>query len=83
MHAALHMEVRRAGREDALALSTDYGDLCHFDHLRNLFHTDQRMNPQCIDALFYIMLTFRVCVRGGAQRVAQGLSGCGLQHRLP
>ena len=30
VNAALHMDARRAGREDALALSTDYGDLCHF-----------------------------------------------------
>lgn len=58
INAVLYTETRRAGNEDALTLSTDYGEVCHFINDFLKIHTFQLVEAMAEKTAEQILLHF-------------------------
>lgn len=58
VNAVLYTETKRAGNEDALALSTDYGEVCHFINDFLKIHTFQLIETMAEKTAEQVLLHF-------------------------
>jgi len=58
VNAVLYADIREAGRQDALALSTDYGEVCHFINDFLKLHTFQLIETMAEQTAEQILLHF-------------------------
>ena len=58
VNAVLYTETRKAGNEDALALSTDYGEVCHFMNDFLKIHTFQLIETMAEKTAEQVLLHF-------------------------